>query len=348
MAQQSVNTTDSGLAARTKINSNFTELYALPIAAPAGSTTQVQYNNAGSFGGAAKVAIDASGHLVTDEYQEYIAATTPSTPAATRLRQFVRTSAGRLFAAILGPSGQVATLQPHTGYNRVAKWQAAGGSTTITVDGMTALTATGAATLIAMSSANRYGIIRKLEYLVTVAATNAVAGFRNATSNWMRGASAGDGGFNFICQWGPATGVSVTTTQAFVGMAASTVAPTDVAPSSITNIVGMGWDSGDTNIQIMTNDASGTAVKTDLGASFPRPSVDRTSFYELALFCAPNSSTIGYTVTDMVSGATTSGTLSSDLPVNTTFLGPRGWMSVGGTSSVVGIALGQLYIESDI
>lgn len=55
----------------------------------------------------------------------------------------------------------------------------------------------------------------------------------------------------------------------------------------------------------------------------------------------------GWLVTDLATGATASGTITTNLPALGTLLAPRGWMSVGGTSSVIGIALMGLYIETD-
>jgi hypothetical protein len=46
-----------------------------------------------------------------------------------------------------------------------------------------------------------------------------------------------------------------------------------------------------------------------------------------------------------VSGATASGTISTDMPSTSTLLAPRGWISVGGTSSVIGMALCSLYLD---
>jgi hypothetical protein len=130
-------------------------------------------------------------------------------------------------------------------------------------------------------------------------------------------------------------------------MANSTAAPTDVEPSSITNIVGMGWDAADANIQIMHRGA-GAVTKIDLGASFPVPTADRTKAYELALFSKPGTAQeVGYEVTDMATGAVASGAITTNMPSTATLLAPRGWMSVGGTSSVIGIALMGLYVESD-
>lgn len=59
--------------------------------------------------------------------------------------------------------------------------------------------------------------------------------------------------------------------------------PSDTGePSAYKNIIGMGWDLTDTNIQFMHNDHLGTATKIDLGPSFPKPTADRSQVYEIS------------------------------------------------------------------
>lgn len=221
----------------------------------------------------------------------------------------------------------------------------AGGGTTITAVGA-AITATGTGTAVSVGTSNNYSNKTRLEYLVTTASTTAVAGWRQATTKFFFGNTAGQGGFTYTCYFGNATGAATTTNRCFVGMQSSTAAPTDVQPSSLINMFGVGWDAADGNLQFFNNDASGTATKTDLGGSFPVPTTDRSIGYKLYMYSAPNSSVVSYTVTDLNSGTSVSGSVSSDLPANTLFLGGRGYMSVGGTSSVIGIALIKMSIKS--
>jgi hypothetical protein len=141
--------------------------------------------------------------------------------------------------------------------------------------------------------------------------------------------------------------VATSTTRGFCGLRSATGAPTDVNPSTYADVLGMGWDSGQTNIQILRRTGSGTTQFIDLGASFPRPSADRSKVYELSLFCPPGGSTVGYEVTDLGTAAVATGTLVDNLPASTTLLNPLISMSVGGTSSVSGLNLFSLYIETD-
>jgi hypothetical protein len=307
---------------------------------PGGSTKQAQYNNAGVFAGAANVEID--GNDLT------LVVATPTTPPAGRVKLFAKSVGGRLMPAIIGPAGMDAVLQDHLIRNPTAMWQPVGNSTTITATGASALTATGTGTAANQATTNLHTLIRRIEYLVTVAATTAVAGWRGTAGLWLVGGpAAGQGGFHFIHRFGPATGVATTTHRLFVGMANTVAAPTDVQPSTQTNFVGLGYDAADANMQMM-HAGAGAATKIDLGASFPVPTADRTKAYELAMFSKPGTAQeVQYGVTDLATGATASGTISTNLPTTATFLAPRGWMSVGGTSSVIGIAHMGLSIGSD-
>ena len=323
--------------------SGWTDCISVGSGAPGGSTTQVQYNNAGAFAGAANVAIE-------NDYLRLPVVSTPASVAADGLDLHASSVGGRIMPVFMGPSGLDTTVQPSIGRNKMALWQAIGGGSTVTTAlGAAALSITGTSTAANMATTTRQTNMRRIEYLATNNQSSSVVGFRSTSAVYERGGpNAGDGGFHMIANWGPATGVATATNRAFVGMSSSTAAPTDVNPSTLTNMMGFGWDSADANIQFMTNDSSGTATKIDLGASFPVPTVNRTKMYETIIFVAPGPSTsIGYKITDLATGAIAEGTVSSNLVANTTYLAPRGYMSVGGTSSVIGIAFSNMYVETD-
>lgn len=273
-----------------------------------------------------------------------IESSTPAAPAS-GVRLFGRSLAGRNLPAIVGPAGLDTSLQPLIARNKVAIITPQGNATGVQTWGI-GLSTTGTGTAANWANTNLHTSMRRIDYLVTTAATTAVAGFRGAAQQFWRGNGAGLGGFTLVSRFGIATGGALSTKRAFCGMRASASAPTDVQPSSLTDIIGVGYDAADANWFIMHNDASGTATRVD--TSIERPSADRQGVFEIALFCAPNSSTIGYEFTRLDTGATFSGTATTDLPVNTTALNPYAYASVGGTSSVVGITLFSLYIETDL
>lgn len=309
---------------------------------PGGTDGAIQSKSGSGFAGAANAQIEG------DELRLPTIAT-PTAPAADGVKVFGRSVAGRSMVSMMGPSGLDTTLQPHFGRNRIGMWSPLGNSGTITSIGTLAPTAVGTATAANVATTNRHTRTRRITYRVTTPSTSAVAGWRCVTAQYTIGAAAaGDGGFHLITRWGPDTGVSTATNRCFVGIMAP-ITPTDTEPSTRINMVGVGWDAADTNIQIMHNDGSGTATKIDLGASFPVPTVDQTSLYEIALFSRPGTTqAVDYEFTDLVSGDVATGTITTDIPSTTTLISPHGWMSVGGTSSVIGIAMASMYIETDM
>jgi hypothetical protein len=135
------------------------------------------------------------------------------------------------------------------------------------------------------------------------------------------------------------------TRRGFVGFSAVTGAPTDAEPSaSMTSAIGVGHDAADVNWQIMHRTAAGAMTKVDTGIA--KAYADAVEMFELDLSAVPGASTIAYTFRRLSDGAAFSGTISTNLPAAATLLAFQAWNSVGGTSAVIGIALGSLYIES--
>ena len=208
-------------------------------------------------------------------------------------------------------------------------------------------TATGTVTAPTKSTTNRFQFANRWETLVTSASTTAVAGFRtNATTHGFGNAS-GMGGFYYNSVTGAATGLSNSNARYFSGFSNSVSAPTDVDPSTLTNIFGIGYDDTDANLQFMHNDASGTATKVDLGSNFAVTTSDRTNFYRLIMYAEPNTTTVYYKVIDMTDGDTYTGSVNTNLPSSTTFFGPYGYTSVGGSSAVTGFSIMSIEVFTD-
>jgi len=211
------------------------------------------------------------------------------------------------------------------------------GSSTLTGRGVN-LSATGTATAYTPANTNRIAAIPAVEVLVTTAAANAVAAARISTPSFRLGQIGGAGLLYVRALVRNATGGDTPTTRGFFGLRGSSSAPTDVNPSTFTNIVGLGWDSGDSVLSIIRNDASGTASKIPLGSSFPRPTADRSQAWDLRLL-SDGQGNVYWAVTALATGATANGVLTTDLPAGTTLLAFQSYISVGGTSSVIGIGL---------
>ncbi len=224
-----------------------------------------------------------------------------------------------------------------------SSWIAAGGSTTITAVGSAAPTITGTATAAAWAATSIYTQARKVEFLVTVAAATAVAGFREAAALYTIGSTiAGIGGFQSYMSAAPATGGALASGRFFLGLSNSVAAPTDVEPSTIPNIVGIGWDSADLAVQVMHR---GAGAVTKISTGMLVPTVDRNDIYELSMSSpAGTTQSVVVNLRNAATGATFNTTITTNLPTTSTPLARRGWASVGGVSSVVGVA----FLESTI
>lgn len=210
--------------------------------------------------------------------------------------------------------------------------------TTIQVMGCTVTLNGGTATAAAVANTNKITKKARMRYLVNTAATSAVAGLRTST-NLFR-----ERGWRLKIVGGPATGQATATSRFFMGVRPSANA-TDTEPSALLNTIGIGWDSADTNAQIIYNDGSGSASKLDLGGSFPVPTTDDSVLYELELYAKPSDTSVYYRVREIVTGATAEGLLTTSIPNSTTVLSMGMYASVGGTSSVIGITFVDLYME---
>jgi hypothetical protein len=243
-------------------------------------------------------------------------------------------------------SGNTLTIE-HKNYKRNARWAAAGNSITIVVMDAASFTNGVTPTAANIATTDAYTEKIRVDYLQTTAATTAIATARTATALWYRGAVAGRGGFRLRARVGNATGGANATHRAFFGLRGSTTTLTDVNPSTLTDILGIGWDSGDANVSVIHNDNVGTATKVSLGASFPRPTADRTQMWDIELSCAPAATQINYLITNLITGAAASGSITTDLVTATTFLAWHMAASAGGTSSVAGFTFSYLEISSD-
>lgn len=164
-------------------------------------------------------------------------------------------------------------------------------------------------------------------------AASLVAGANTGVATFARGNATGIGGFVFHCRFGVATDAAAVANQrGFWGMWSSVSAfGTTTDPDAMTECVGVGWKAGQSNLQVIRNDNSGTVTYIDLGSSFPANST--TATYEVWLFCKANDSHVYYLVNRLDSAATANGDLTTELPQTTTLLCAHAGINNGGTAA---------------
>lgn len=187
------------------------------------------------------------------------------------------------------------------------------------------------------SGGTAFQALRRIEYNGTN--TTSSAGGFYTTAAYLLNAQ----GYKFILRAAPSTLVS--TSRFFMGVRSSLATFSDVEPSTLTNIIGLAFDAADTNMQIMHNDGSGTATKIDLGASFPVPTAANTDYYELQLECTAGGN-VNYTAKKLsATTATATGTISTNMPASTQFLGFGAVHTAGGTLNNCLCFFLSVYIE---
>lgn len=302
------------------------------------------YTATGTNDGAKQVSVDRwnQEHVVDVDVDFPIQTSDPSAPADGLLTVFAKKIGGRSMLVQKGPSGLDTSFQPNLGGNKVALWMPPGNATTVPgVFGMAALTATGTATARNVATTNLLTRMTRLGY-VSAATAGSLSGAREAAAKYTTGAGAGLGGFFVRYRFAPSDAAAVSGARMFVGLSSATGAPTNVEPSTLTNVLGVCQLSTSNNLQILGAGASaGTPV--DLGANFPANG--NAAAYELTMFGAPNG-TVYWQVTRLDTGAVASGTFAN-APLSTVLLCHQLWRTNNAKALAVGLDICGIYIETD-
>lgn len=168
----------------------------------------------------------------------------------------------------------------------------------------------------------------------TAAVAGMQSGYNGALLCLWRGNAAGRGGFRAEFRFGVDT--TVATTRIGVGLATGPLALNVNDPSATLNCILVGADAADTTLQVMSNDGAGVATKVNLGASFP---ITNDAVYRAVFTATANASSVAYTVTREDSTAVATGTISTDLPSSTTFMGPVAYVGNGATAAAASMGL---------
>jgi hypothetical protein len=179
-------------------------------------------------------------------------------------------------------------------------------------------------------------------------ATTATAGtlgiIRSSVQRLWRGNAAGEGGFKVRIPFGNAT--LVTGQRTFVGLdsnSSAVAASTDPFTTNSTAKIGVAANTHTGNWFLINNAVGTTPTLLDLGANF---ALNTTSWYQLTLWCDPNTTGINYEVINLSTGTgTLTGTLTTNIPTNTTYMHFYAWITNNATASIASIALGKISME---
>jgi hypothetical protein len=271
----------------------------------------------------------------------------PSVPPAGSMMLYAHDVAGRMRPKSMGPSGLDDTLQSAL-YGNAMVFLTPSSGTAFSIVGHAAPTAVGTVSHPAIVASGNLRSATRRGIVTSAATANSISELRIAAHLGYRGEVFGTavaGGFFFVSRFGVSSSTALQRAASGLFNTTAAIAATQ-QPSALTNCIFAGWDSGETTLKLMHNDAAGSCTKIDLGASFP--TTDPNAIYELVLFCRPNGDEFGYRVTRLDTGAQVSGTITSlDVPSKSTLLTWHSFVNNGGTAAAVVLDQYRMYFESD-
>lgn len=117
-------------------------------------------------------------------------------------------------------------------------------------------------------------------------------------------------------------------------------------PSALTNMIGMGIDTGDAatgNWFLMHNDGSGTATKVDLGTGAARNTTDG---YELIIYVANGSNDYYVYIKNIATGAVVYNSMvNTNVPASSTLLAWKAECRNGAVASATNLHMAATYIQ---
>ncbi len=281
---------------------------------------------------------------------DFIPTTDPAAPAS-NLILYSKSVGGRIMPKWIGPSGVDTPIQPFLAGNAIGYWRPQGNSNVVPgVLGYGALTAVGTATARNVATTSLFTRMRRLGY-VSAATGGSLVSLRQAAAQITISNGAGLGGFMKVCRFGTSDAATVAGARMFVGISSSTSAPTNVEPSTLTNVIGVGHRAADTNLHLFYGGSS-AQTPINLGANFPANTLS-VDMYELILFSPPNQNgVVKYRVLRLNTGDVAEGTLPTsngvNLPATTTLLSYMwAYRTNNATALAVGLDIVSDYVETD-
>lgn len=194
----------------------------------------------------------------------------------------------------------------------------ANNSTTETTYGGVIIATTGSTIARSVSSTNFASKQIRKGFYASVVSTGRLTSTRGSALLWYLG-----GGWRYVCEVYISDTAYGSGCRQFYGMNALTTDMTytdTITVASMLNVIGVGSDAADTNLQVFHNDGSGTCTKIDLGVDFPANRTAGsalTTTYSIELFNANASSSVIYKVTNNETGVIAVGEITTNLPLDT-------------------------------
>ena len=311
--------------------------------AAGGSTTNVQYNDAGAAVGSPNFTWDETNktlELAGTDTEIVLNGVTnePSAPAAGKMVHYDKSIAGRVVPKVKASNGLDYPLQPAFWQANITMWT----PTAATAGFWLGTVGAGAGTYATAlpGTASLYATTKRARYSNVVTTLNQVLGQRNTEALYQIGTNPGQGGFFMMARVGADTWTNGG--RFFVGLhSGTTVISAD--PSALNNTVGFCVDAADNGaISFLTRGTAATKAATGY-------TIVTGKGYDLYMFCAPNANTIGWRIVDINAGTEVSGIASANLPANavTLTVGALASNAALTTVNAIQLSITRIYMETE-
>lgn len=196
----------------------------------------------------------------------------------------------------------------------------------------------------ATTNLSTIGWKRRQQYTSQAAATNRGAGIRSSTTGVAWAPDTGNTeALRFEAVFGSADAITSCRGAVGLGWFAGSSPSMSAEPSTFTNCMMAYYDSTDTQIKIGINDGSGSITPVATSASFPCNG-NETDLYKVTFkFSGGSSRQIDWAITNLVSGATLSGSVTTDLPAVDNQLMAFAYRNSAGNASTVVFNYGGMF-----
>lgn len=313
------------------------------------SNNNVLYNNDGVISNMQNLGVHNNDPvLIVDS--SYEVPTVPNVDTVKLYATRFGTNGGRVMPAVFEPSGMNYVLQPSIWRQKISRWNAPGGGTTVPgVDGMLALSTGGTATSRSVATTNALTRAKRIGYVSSTRAGN-YGGVYQSVAQFTLG-NGTIGGFFMSFRGGVSDATMQKAARTFIGMSSATAAPTNVDPATLTNSFGFGHTASDKN-WFFYYGGSTAQTRVSLGTNFP---INNKDFYDFTLWSPPNENMVVYYYVERVTttaqyftyGFVNSNGSSVYLPSNTTLLAFRAWRNNNTAAASVGLDISSIYLETD-
>lgn len=306
----------------------------------AGSGINVNYDN---VTGNTTISNSISG--VTDQFG---LTNTPATATANNLRIFSQQNTP--YFGNIDDAGNRRMIIPFYPSNTVLFSAIGNNSTSGTLIGQLGFTAVGTSIARSVDFTNAFTAAKRIGYQSATTA-GALVSLRFPTTQFSIGTTLSGvkvGGFYAEYIFGISDAATVSGARMFVGMAKNTAAATNVEPSTLVNVLGVGHGAGDSNLKIYYGGIT-AQPPINLGVNFPN-SIGQG--YKVSFYNPIGTSIVHYRIKRLNTGQETSGTISSNLP--TPASGTTGFLNAfwayrtnNATALAVGLDLISINIQTE-